>query len=68
MKPILLKLAALVLILGFGVDATAQDAFVVGQEVGDIYPDFHLPRLDGTKGMLSDYRGKKVLLFHFASW
>jgi hypothetical protein len=31
--------------------------------------DFALPKLDGEGfGRLSDYRGKKVLLIHFASW
>ena len=34
----------------------------------DPYPDFCLPNLDGGFGRLSDYRGKKVFLFHFASW
>ena len=46
----------------------AGDTPTVGTEVGQIYPDFRLPRLDGTFGRLSDYRGKKVLLIHFASW
>jgi len=40
----------------------------VGTKVGQMYPDFYLPKLDGGFGRLSDYRGKKVLLFHFASW
>lgn len=40
----------------------------IGTEVGQSYPDFYLPNLDGGFGRLSDYRGKKVLLFHFASW
>ena len=46
----------------------AGDTPTVGTEVGQIYPDFRLPKLDGTFGRLSDYRGKKVLLIHFASW
>jgi peroxiredoxin len=32
------------------------------------FPDFLLPSIDGGFGRLSDYRGKKLLLFHFASW
>ena len=41
---------------------------VVGTKTGQIHPDFLLPKLDGEFGRLSDYRGKKVLLIHFASW
>ena len=40
----------------------------VGTRVGQVHPDFLLPKLDGKFGRLSDYRGKKVLLIHFASW
>ena len=31
-------------------------------------PDFQLPDLDGTPHRLSDYRGKKVLLYCWSSW
>ena len=31
-------------------------------------PDFALPDLDGRVHRLSDYRGKKVLLYAWASW
>ena len=41
---------------------------VVGTRAGQLHPDFLLPKLDGKFGRLSDYRGKKVLLIHFASW
>ena len=38
-------------------------------EVGKPHPDFILPSIeDGKQLQLSDYRGKKVLLLHFASW
>jgi hypothetical protein len=38
-------------------------------EVGKAHPDFALPRIDNGRPLrLSDYRGKKVLLVHFASW
>jgi len=40
----------------------------VGYARGQVHPDFELPRLDGGSGKLSDYRGKRILLFHFASW
>ena len=36
--------------------------------VGDEAPDFTLPSLDGSEVRLSDYRGKKVVLFMWASW
>ena len=36
--------------------------------VGDKAPDFSLPALDGRSVMLSDYAGKKVILFMWASW
>ena len=31
-------------------------------------PDFELPSLTGGPVRLSDYRGKKVVLFMWASW
>ena len=40
----------------------------IGLQVGQMYPDFVLPDLDGKLGRFSDLRGKKVFLFHFASW
>jgi hypothetical protein len=33
-----------------------------------VAPDFRLPDLDGKLHSLSDYRGKKVLLYCWASW
>ena len=38
--------------------------------VGAEHPDFKLPDLanQGKPLSLSDYRGKKVVLLHFASW
>ncbi len=49
-------------------DRRAGDTPQIGTKVGQMYPDFLLPKLDGDLGRLSDYRGKKVLLIHFASW
>lgn len=40
----------------------------VGTGVGQYYPDFRLPTLDGEITSLSSFRGKKVLLIQFASW
>ena len=46
----------------------AQEAPTTGVREGNLYPDFLLPDIDGNIERLSDYRGKKILLFHFASW
>lgn len=36
---------------------------------GEQHPDFTLPTISRGEALsLSDYRGKKVLLIHFASW
>ncbi len=48
--------------------ARADDEPPIGTAVGEAYPDFVLPTLDGKDVRLSDYRGTKVLLIHFASW
>ena len=37
-------------------------------KIGDLAPDFTLQSLDGREIRLSDYRGKRVLLFTWASW
>ncbi len=36
--------------------------------VGDEAPDFTLRSLDGNDVSLSDYRGKKLIVFMWASW
>lgn len=46
----------------------ADELPVVGVNAGEMYPDFLLPTLDGELHRFSEYRGKKILLFHFASW
>lgn len=38
-------------------------------KVGQPHPEFVFPNIETGKAVsLKDYRGKKVLLFHFASW
>ena len=36
--------------------------------VGDLAPEFTLPTLNGRDVSLSDYRGRRVILFMWASW
>ncbi len=59
-----LLLAGLILML-------ASPSFCSGQEVkvGERVPDFAFPSVDGrTMVRLSDYRGRRVLIFTWASW
>ncbi len=37
-------------------------------EIGQPVPDFELPALDGRTVRLSAYRGKRLLVFMWASW
>ena len=58
---------------GSNAQANVQDATLIHRQykpvVGQPHLDFILPSIDGDKNIqLSDYRGKKVLLLHFASW
>ncbi len=48
--------------------ARADQEPTIGTAVGEAYSDFVLPTLEGKDVRLSDYRGRKVLLIHFASW
>ncbi|MCZ6652612.1 MAG: redoxin domain-containing protein [Planctomycetota bacterium] len=50
------------------VSARADQEPTIGTAVGEAYPDFVFPTLEGQDVRLSDYRGRKVLLIHFASW
>ncbi len=36
--------------------------------IGDRVPDFVLPSLDGREVRLSDYAGKRLAIFMWASW
>ena len=67
-KPILS--AALFLLLVFNAGCLlAQSTDKYSPKPGTVHPEFELPSIDGTQmHKLSDYKGKKLLLFHFASW
>lgn len=61
-------LMALILTVSIGAGLTAQTT-KYQPRVGEPHPDFVLPSIeDGKPLQLSDLRGKKVLLMHFASW
>ena len=67
----LVSMVALAMVGGIGLaagPARAGETAYSRIEVGSPHPDFVLPTLDGGYARLSDYRGKKVLLIHFASW
>ena len=59
-------LTCVILLVPVGV--SAEDRPPIGVKDGEMYPDFLLPTLDGGLHRFSEYRGKKILLFHFASW
>ena len=47
----------------------ASDALGYSARVGQVHPDFTLPGIvNGEPVSLSQFRGRKVLLVHFASW
>lgn len=48
-------------------DIVAAEAY--SPKLGNVHEDFVLPDIaTGKPRRLSDFRGKKVLLIHFASW
>lgn len=49
--------------------ASADRSGAAAPKVGERHADFKLANIaDGKPVSLSDFRGKKVLLIHFASW
>ena len=49
----------------------AAEVVEIGMKVGQLHPWFRLPAADGAEGKfhsITDYRGRRLLLFHFASW
>jgi hypothetical protein len=66
MRKLALALAAYGMIFGSTARASAAS---YAPKVGERHPEFTLPRIDdGAPVSLSNFRGKKVLLIHFASW
>lgn len=51
-------------VLAFAASPAERAAALIGSEA----PDFELPDLDGTLHRLSSYRGRKVVLYAYASW
>ncbi len=50
--------------IGFGEEPSGY-----APQVGELHPDFVLPQLEDRQAVsLAQFRGKKVLLIHFASW
>lgn len=66
MRALVRSVALGAVLVGVCAGAAARDG---APRVGLPYPDFSLPSIDGgAEVRLSDFRGKKILLFHFASW
>jgi hypothetical protein len=66
MRQQLLAVAACGIMLGAA--SRASGAFYA-PKVGERHPDFTLPAIgDRSPISLSDFRGKRVLLIHVASW
>ena len=62
-----LGIAIALLLVAVGQQAAVADEYRL--QAGQPHPDFVLPRIDnGEPVALSQFRGKKVLLIHFASW
>ena len=50
-------------------ERTEEPTFPIGANVGEVYPNYVFPSLeDGRPTALSEFRGKKIILHHFASW
>ncbi len=70
---ILLKLGVVISLSLFllSTNASAQEPRPtpeLGWKKDQLIPDQVLPDLEGKLHRFSDYRGKKLLLIHFASW
>jgi len=57
---------AVVAVLALAITSPAQSH---AWKVGEPLPDLRLPTIDGTRTVsLAELRGKKLLVFEFASW
>jgi len=69
MLPLCLALLMAAGLLVIAVERAPAAEVSYAPRVGQPYPDFTLARIDNRQPMsLSQLRGKKVLLIHFASW
>jgi hypothetical protein len=74
MKKLLYKnggvwLGLVMAILGSTSNSQESAPQIYRPKVGELHVDFCLPQIGSSKPVsLSDYRGTKVLLMHFASW
>jgi len=63
------KLPTLMFLAAIWMVAMAPPGRAREVEIGEPAPDFTVPSLDGkTAYRLSDFRGHRVLIFHWASW
>ncbi len=57
------------LVLASPAPAAPEEEVGVGEDVGQLFPDYAFPTLRSTDiTRLSSFRGTKVLLVQFASW
>ncbi len=70
--PVLVALLAVCLVFSAGARAADLEDLLFDLQLiplgGETPPAFTLEGLDGKKASLSDYRGKPVLLYFWASW
>ena len=67
MRRWLTQAAALLVALAGTTSSTRAEEY--SPRVGERHADFTLPNIEDSKPVsLSQFRGKKVLLIHFASW
>ena len=62
--------ALMVVVAGLAMTGSAIPAQGTARGVrpGQLHPDLWLPDLDGTLRRLSEFGGRKLFIFNFASW